>query len=185
MNSEVGGCRPATYVLGVSIASCDKCPFPFCVVAEASIIKYELKEHLARIMRRLGNSMEETAKAMKVSIRSTYRYTSAHEHVSCVQCNLLHSQDVMCRSNIYTVVCKDGQYITILNKHGHATERELWVVECFIEYVFPSSIAEKSTNGHDCWALSRVELEEAKKFDGMCTALNMYTLSLSSGVKCL
>jgi len=77
------------------------------------------------------------------------------------------------------------QYAVILNKHRHATEEELNVVECFIDYAFPSSFVEKGTNDHDCWALSRGELEEAKKFEGMCSALNRYVLSLNRGAECL
>jgi len=185
MNSEVDGCRPAASVLNVSSVSCEECPFPFCVSEEAQIIQSELREHITRIMRRLGNSMEETAKAMDVSLRSVYRYAGAYVDVDCVQCNLIHSQNVMCKSNVYSVVYKDGQYTVILNKHRHATAEELKLVECFVEYVFPSSITEQSTNGHDHWVMSRVELEEAKKFQQMCNALNSYTLSLGRSAKCL
>lgn len=187
MNGEVGGCRPAATILGVVNTDCDQCPFPFCVVAEASIIRVELREHVARIMRRLGSTVEETAAAMEVSIRSIYRYADAYVNVACTQCNLLHSQDVMCKSNTYSVVHISEQYTIVLNKHRHATPQELKTVEYFIDYVFPSSIAEKSTNSHDFWVLSRVELEEAKSFQGMCDALNTYTLSLdrSRGERCL
>lgn len=185
MNGEVGGCRPAAMVLAVDSISCNECPFPFCVVAEAGIIRVELREHLTRIMRRLGNTMEETAAAIGISLRSAFRYASIHEDTGCAQCNLTHSQDVMCKSNTYSVVYRYEQYVVILNKHRHATPRELKVVEYFIGYVFPSSILEKSTNGHDYWILSRVELEEAKNFEGMCAALNTYTLSLSREKRCL
>ena len=182
MNYEVGGCEPAASVLNESSVSCSECPFPFCVSEEAQIIQSQLKEHLTRIMRRLGSSMEETAKAMDVSLRSVYRYTSIHENVNCVQCKLIHSQDVMCRSNTYSVVREDRQYIVVLNKHRQATKQEEKLVECFIDYVFPLSIVEKSNNGHNYWALSRVELEETKRFEGMCNALNTYTLNLGGRV---
>lgn len=185
MNSGTGGCRPAASVLNMSSTDCNKCPFPFCVVAEASIIKSELREQVARIMRRLGNSMEETAEAMKVSLRSAYRYVSVYEDVNCAQCSLIRSQDVMCKSNAYSVVCRGEQYVIILNKHKHATIQELKAVEYFIGYVFPSSIVRKSTNSHDYWVLSRVELEEVEKFKTMCGALDKYTLSLSRGAECL
>lgn len=185
MNSEAGGCKPAASIRGVSSISCSECPFPFCVMAEAEIIRLELRERLARLMRRLGNSVEETAKAMGVTPRSVYRYASVHEDGSCVQCNLIHSQDVMCRSSVYSVACKDRQHVIVLNVHRHATAQELKLVEYFVDYVFPSSVTEKRTNGHDYWLLNRVELEEAKNFRGMCDALNQYTLSLVGDARCL
>lgn len=185
MNTKVGGCRPAAGVLGVRNMSCSECPFPFCVTAEAGIIRMELKEHLVRAMQKLGNTAEEIAKAMGVSTRSTFRYTSAHEDVDCAMCNLIHSESVMCRSDVYTVTHRDGRYLVMLNQHRHATKSELKAIECFIEYVFPISIIERSKNGHDCWVLSRFELEEAEKFEGMCAALEKYTLSLSRGMECL
>lgn len=179
MNREMDGCRPAAGVLNASRVGCSECPFPFCVITEAKVIRVELREHLTRIMQKLGNSVGEIAKAIDVNIRSVYRYANVHGDTSCTWCDVTHSQDAMCRSDIYTVVRKDGQYVTILNRHDHATERELRVVECFIEYVFPDSIAERVNGGHDHWVVGRVGLEEAKKFQDMCSALNTYTLSLS------
>ncbi|MCJ7760627.1 hypothetical protein MUP59_05735 [Candidatus Bathyarchaeota archaeon] len=175
-------CRPAARILGTRVASCDKCPFPFCAVAEAGVLKSELRGRLAKTMRMLGNTIEETARALDISLRSVNRYASAPENMSCAQCNLIHSQDVMCKSNIYTVVHKDGEYATVLNRHGHATEQELKIVEYFIEYVFPSSTVERSINVHDHWVLSKVEPAEAEKFEGMCNALSQYTLSLGGGI---
>ena len=175
---RANGCRPAAYVLGKTSVVCNDCPFPFCVITEAKIIKAELGEHLAMILRRLGNTMEETAEAMGVSLRSVYRYSSVHKDTDCIQCNLIHSQDVMCKSDIYTVVCKDGQHVIMLNRHRCATERELKVIEYFIDYVFPNSIVGRVDGGHDHWVLGRVSLEEAKKFDCMCNALGKYVLSL-------
>lgn len=187
-----GCCRPALLVLEAlgeiqkkETVSCCACPFPYCVQHEAEIIKQELKEHLVRIMRRLGSTMEETAAAMEVSLRSVYRYAGAYVSVACPQCNLVHSLSVMCKSNVYSVVCRGEQYTIILNKHRHATPQELKLVECFIDYVFPSSTVKRSTNGHDYWLLAKVELEEAKNFERMCNALNRYTLSLSRGTECI
>lgn len=185
MGNGTGGCKPAADVLGVSSVNCNRCPFPFCVVVEARIIKTELSEHLARIRRRLGSSVEETAKALGVSLRSAYRYTSVHEDTGCTQCNLTHSQDVMCKSNIYSVVYADGRYTIVLNKHQHATQQELKTVECFVDYVFPSSVMKKSTGDHDYWVLSRVEPEEEEGFRSMCDALSKFTLSLNKGAECL
>lgn len=183
----MSGCAPAANVLSRSSVSCDECPFPFCVVAEAKIIRLELREHLVRIMSKLGSSVEEIAETMGVSKRSVYRYAGACEYMHCVQCDLAHSQDVMCRSNTYTVVYSGGQYTIVLNSHRHATVQESELIGYFIDYAFPSSTVERVTSDHEYWVLGRVELEEAKNFQTMCDALNRYTLSLSwsKGKKCL
>ena len=183
MSSGIGTCKPAASILGVSKVDCDECPFPFCVLSEISL---KLKDHMAKIIRELGSSMEETAKALNVTIRSAYRYTSTHAYTDCAQCDLTHSQDVMCRSNIYTVVRRGEQLITVLNKHRRATVREVKAVDCFIEYVFPVSIVERSMNGHDYWLLSHVEPEEIKRFEGMCTVLDKYIMTkIGIGAECL
>lgn len=181
------GCQPAATVLGVGEVNCNSCPFPFCVSAEAGNIKAKLREHLARIMQKLGNTVEEISEAIGTTPRTIYRYTAAHG-LDCVQCNLIFSRDVVCESRVYTVVYTGGQYIIILSKHRRATAEELSIVRHFTEYVFPSSVVERVNSGHDHWLLGRVGIEEAKNFQRMCTALNEYTMSLnkSAGVaECL
>lgn len=174
------GCKPAASILNVKSkdVNCNKCPFPFCVIAEAQIIKIELREHLMRIMNRLHSTAEETAKVLDVSMRSVYRYKNTRD-TGCTWCNLTHSQDVLCKSNVYSVVRMGMPYFIILNKHKCVTEPEFKQVEYFAEYVFPSGIIRKLNGGHDYWVVNRVEPEESKRFEGMCDALNRYTMSLS------
>lgn len=182
---EANECRYAAVVLGADDVSCDVCPFPFCVPAEANIIQTELRAQLVRTLHKLGNSMEETAGFLGVSLRSVYRYAHVDEDVNCVQCNMIHDRDVMCKSDIYSVIHKDEQYIIVLNKHRHATEQESSIVRHLIDYAFPSSIVEQNDDCHDYWVLRRVELEEAMNFKRMCDALDKLMLSLGGMVKCL
>lgn len=184
MRHSVGGCKAAASVLGVKSVGCNECPFPFCVVAEAEIVKIELRIGTAKIMRELGHTIEETAKAMGVSLRSVCRYSITEKDGDCKQCNLIHSKCTMCRCDIYSVTCEDGRYAIILNRHRRATKEELSVVEHFIDYAFPFSAVQRSADRHDYWALSNVELKEAQGFQCMCDALSMYTLNLDRGVTC-
>lgn len=190
MEGRIGECKPAASVLGVGInsVSCSKCPFPFCVVEEVKAVRLGLRRHLARVMYGLGNSIGEIADAMKVTTRSAQRYTSIYRNyrnTSCVQCSLVQSQYIMCKSDIYSVLNKDGQYTVVLNRHRHATARELKIVKYFTEYVFPNSVARRMNGSHDYWVLSEVELEDATKFQKMCDAMNNYALSLVRGERCL
>jgi len=185
MAYEIWGCQPAASVLGVSNISCDRCPFPFCVEAEAEILRYELREHMVRSMLKLGATMREIAKSMGVSLRSVQRYASSREEVYCEQCNLIHSQYVMCKSNTYSVVYENKVYSVISNRHGHASESAINSVECFIEYVFPDSPIEIHTGEHDYWPLRKIGLKEAENFEHMCEALNKYTVSLNGDTRCL
>jgi len=176
------GCKPAASILGVKAngVNCNKCPFPFCVVAEAQIIKIELREHLVRIMSRLHSTAKETAKALDVSMRSVYRYRNACD-TGCTWCNLTHSQDVLCKSNVYSVVRVDMPYFIVLNRHQCATGPELKQVEYFAEYVFPSGITKRLNGGHDHWIVNGAGPEESKRFESMCDALDRYTMSFSKG----
>lgn len=185
MRNSVRVCRPVAGIFGTSSVGCDKCLFPFCVVAEANITKIELREHMARVMQKLGNSVKEIASVLGTSTRSVYRYTSAYESTDCAWCGMIHSQTVMCKSDVYTVVCKGEQYIIILNKHRHVKEHELKVIEGFTEYVFPSSVLGKMNGVHDYWVLDKVKLEEARNFRCMCDALDTYTMSLGRSRRCL
>lgn len=185
MSNSEDGCQPAADVLGAGIYGCSECPFPFCVITEARIVKTQLREQLARIMKRLGKTANEIAEVMDMSTRSVYRYESTPVDTGCTWCNLFHSEHVVCGSSVYTAVCKNGQYTVVLNKHKRATEQELKVVEGFIEYVFPSSIATMVDDGHSHWLLNTVELGEAKDFQRMCGAFDNYVMSLSGSEVCL
>lgn len=175
----IDDCKPAAYVLGVAYTDCDSCPFPFCVRSEANIIQMELREHLVRIMRKLGKTMKEAAEAAQVTPRSAYRYMNVDRDTDCAFCNKIHSQDVMCKSDVYSVVYENGQPVVILNKHRGASPLESKIVETFTSYVFPNSSMERGIGIHDYWKVGKVELDDAKNFERMCDALNMYTMSLN------
>ncbi len=194
---EITGCKPAASVLNVAKVDCEECPFPFCVVEEASVIEAEIREYMIKTLRRLGKTVDEVAQALQISRRSIFRHTSSHENVNayenpdCIWCNALHSPEIVCKSNLYSVLRNgdvDDQYTIILNKHRHASGRELKIIELFAGYAFPSSVigVERSGNGHDHWILERVKLEESKNFMCMCDALNTYMRNRSSegGLEC-
>lgn len=180
MSRDVVVCRPASKVLGKEINCGDSCPFPFCVVAELSDARDIVNEYTAMFMKELGNTAQEIASAIGVSLRTAQRYTGQREYYTCPECRMVHSHDVVCRSLTYSVTHSGESYIILLNRHGHATEIESSTIGLFIDYVFPDSMIEKGTNGHDCWTLSRVSSEEAGNFKRMCDALNSYSLSLSN-----
>ena len=167
-----GGCRPAAQVLGVNKMRCSPgCPFPFCVV-EVDAIRSEMKKNIAQAMQKLGNTVHDVAREVGVSIRSAYRY--ADYDTRCVQCNLLDSPEILCKSDVYSVTHKYGQYMVILNKHENATRNDLQVVECFVDYVFPTCTMVKEGSGHDYWMIAKVEPEDVKRFESMCAALDEY-----------
>jgi len=178
----VEGCRPAADVLGIDVVQvkCDSCPFPFCVVSEAQIIKRELREHMTRIMKQLNNTVDEIALTVNTSKRSIYRYMSgwAKNRGECKWCGLVHSQMLMCKSNMYCVVKVDGQYIILLNHHKSANPMESNSVNFFTEYAFPNSSVQRFNGGHDRWLITHTDDEDSARFERMCDALNTYTMSL-------
>ena len=174
------GCRPARRILKTSRVYCDECPFPFCIEIERNTMRNEFNEQLTRILHKLGNTMEKTAEIMSVSLRSTYRYTSAPKDTTCPQCNMIHSQDVACKSDTCCVVRNGEQYTIVLNKHKLATPQESSIMRCFTSYLFPSSIYSNGADNqsHDYWLLDRVVPSEAENFERMCDNLNKYHMSL-------
>lgn len=181
-------CRHAVDVAGPNV-SCRECPFPFCVEAEARIIKGQVRMRAFQIMRELGKTMNEISEGLNLTMRSVYRYKRAltnaeRSGAECVWCEVLRLQNTLCMSDIYAVVVKDGTFIIVLNRHRHASKRELDVIKSFAEYAFPGSASamEKGNGNHDHWSLGSVALEEAKRFKSMCEALDQYTLSLNKAL---
>jgi len=179
MSTDVDMCKPASGVLGTEVG-CSGCPFPFCVVAEMGSIRELINEQAAYAMRSLGRTVQEVANAIGVSLRTVQRYTGQGTTYECPQCNMVHSKEVACRSQVYSVIPYKESYITLLNRHGQATKSESSAVELFIDYTFPDSIIQKHMDGHDYWMLSRVSIEEANNFKQMCSALDSYISSQSS-----
>jgi hypothetical protein len=170
-------CKPAARILGrdKGDVDCDMCPFPFCVVAEVGTMREEVREHLALTMKKFGSSMEEIAKAIGVTLRTAYRYTYPYENTKCEQCNMVHAKGVLCKSLTFTVANREQDYVTLLNRHGHATSSESSSIRMFMEYAFPDSGVNMLNGGHDSWLISGVSAEEAVRFSGMCNALEKYS----------
>ena len=170
------GCKAMAYVLNIDIndTDCEKCPFPFCVEVEAGQIIRYLRYEMTSIMNQLGNSCNEIAQAAGVSRRTINRYMKYNNDNQCAQCNIVHSANIVCRSNVFSVAKRGTDYIIILNRHGTCRRHEQSVVYDLIDYAFPCSKVQPWLGIHDHWIISRVELLESQRFDNMCVALNRY-----------
>lgn len=177
------GCIYAAKVLGVWDTSCSECcPFPFCVEEElermTTHVRSENRKLMAAAMHQVGLSIASIAKEMDANLRTVQRYVESinHKDVKCWWCSLAHSPCVWCKSSVYTVSLDRGKFFIVLNRHGEAVQHERKAIENFAEYVFPSGAIQYGNGGHDHWEVSQLQIEDVKRFEGMCAALNTFLL---------
>ncbi len=180
-------CNATAQVLHKENVECEsECPFPFCVTADASRVSRELRPRLIAARHLLGETVDQLAKSLNTSARSIYRILEGEEAGACVNtecelCTQVQNGVLKCKSNLYTVVntsYNNGIEI-ILNKHRRANLIESVAVNDLIEYAFPYSNLTRGSGIHDMWAVDRIPLEEAKKFELMCGAFNAFVLKAS------
>lgn len=146
---------------------CKRCPFPFCVHAEARSAQDMVKARLLLIMNQLNVKLEQrlkwVANELGVSIRSAQRYT--HKRNGCIWCSLasMSTAPVYYTTNVYTMVQYGCAPTIVLNAHRRANSVELNSMQTQVEYVFPACGLEYcgSECTHEFWVVRGVDEQEA------------------------
>ena len=129
------GCGDALEALGrkvgVDTMSCNECPFPFCVTAEARKLWNLVRDMSIVAMRSMHASVALIAARLGISTHTVYQVTKKRDVAmgDCYWCKLNLKEDgVFCRPRYCTIAYDNGDIAIALSSHRNVTSQEMKII---------------------------------------------------------